>query len=174
MTHTVPGRSARRSNSVAMFGWRTERRGAAALEFALIAPIFFLLLLGIMELGRMFWMQVTLRQAVEQTARYAMAEYTRESFTQATSADFLTWFNGWIATSLIDQAGVETIAVDPGLIDFSQSSVTPATAIAPDYVTVKAEYTFGFLFPVIPGMSGITLTAESTAPLVGSKTTYTP
>lgn len=139
--------------------------GGAAIEFALIAPIFFVMLFGIIELGRMFYMEVTLRQAVEQAARFAMAEYTRESFFQADCTNFASWVAGpWEAT-LETQAELETIAVDPSLIDFSQTTVTPGT---PDTLNVTGTYTFTFLFQIVPSMSTLTLSASSTTPLFGN------
>ena len=47
----------------------SDRAGAAAVEFALIVPAFLLLLLGIMELGRLMWTQNALHYAVEEAAR---------------------------------------------------------------------------------------------------------
>jgi Flp pilus assembly protein TadG len=44
-------------------------RGSAAIEFAMIAPIFFVLLMGTMEAGIMFFAQSTLQNALSDTAR---------------------------------------------------------------------------------------------------------
>jgi hypothetical protein len=45
--------------------------GATALEFALCAPAFFMLVMGIVELGLLVWMQLSLQQGVEAAARCA-------------------------------------------------------------------------------------------------------
>ena len=50
--------------------WR-DRRGVAALEFALIAPALFLLTVGIIDVGRMMWTASTLDHAAREGARYA-------------------------------------------------------------------------------------------------------
>ena len=50
---------------------RIDVRGATALEFALCAPVFFMLVMGIMELGLLVWMQLALQQGVEAAARCA-------------------------------------------------------------------------------------------------------
>ena len=76
--------------------------------------------------------------------------------------------------SLVTRAGTELIAIDPSLIDFSSTAITAATATTPDIVSVRGEYVFGFLYAVIPGMPTITLSAVSTAPLIGAKSTYIP
>jgi Flp pilus assembly protein TadG len=47
------------------------RGGATAVEFAIVAPVLLMLLLGIMEGGRALWTQNALSFAVEQAARCA-------------------------------------------------------------------------------------------------------
>jgi len=44
-------------------------RGSAAIEFAFVAPAFFVLLLGIMEVGIMFFAQFTMQNSVMTAAR---------------------------------------------------------------------------------------------------------
>lgn len=51
--------------------FRFDIRGATALEFALCAPAFFMLVMGIVELGLLVWMQLALQQGVEAAARCA-------------------------------------------------------------------------------------------------------
>jgi hypothetical protein len=49
--------------------WR-DRRGGAAIEFAFVAPFLFTLVLGSVDLGRMFYVGQGLQYAAEQGARY--------------------------------------------------------------------------------------------------------
>jgi len=44
-------------------------RGSAAIEFALVAPVFFILLMGTIETGVIFFAQSTLQNAVNDAAR---------------------------------------------------------------------------------------------------------
>jgi Flp pilus assembly protein TadG len=46
-------------------------RGTAALEFALVSGVFFMLLFGIIELGLSMWIRSTLQTVAAQTARCA-------------------------------------------------------------------------------------------------------
>jgi len=46
--------------------------GATAVEFALVAPLLFLLLFGIIEFGRAWWTKNSLQYAVERATRYAV------------------------------------------------------------------------------------------------------
>lgn len=52
---------------------RAARRmkGTSVVEFALVAPVFFLLCAGIIDFGRLFFVQMTLQDALRQAARYA-------------------------------------------------------------------------------------------------------
>lgn len=51
--------------------WRA-RDGAAAIEAAFVLPLTLMLLLGIMEIGRIAWVQSALNFAVEEAARCAV------------------------------------------------------------------------------------------------------
>ncbi|HET7084548.1 MAG TPA: TadE/TadG family type IV pilus assembly protein [Rhizomicrobium sp.] len=55
--------------------------GATALEFAMCAPAFFMLVMGIIELGLLVWMQMALQQGVESAARCASINKTTCSST---------------------------------------------------------------------------------------------
>jgi Flp pilus assembly protein TadG len=49
--------------------WRADRRAAAALEFALVASVFIVLVLGELEFGRLIWILQALQVTGQQTAR---------------------------------------------------------------------------------------------------------
>src|SRR6187549_548125 len=51
---------------------RNARTGAAAVEFAIVAPIFFVLVLGSLEFGRLNIIRHTADQAAYEAARNAM------------------------------------------------------------------------------------------------------
>ncbi len=64
--------------------WR-DRRGVAALEFALIAPALFLLTVGIIDVGRMMWMASTLEHVAREGARYATAHGAQSALPTSTA-----------------------------------------------------------------------------------------
>lgn len=51
---------------------RQKPRGQAMVEFALVFPIFVLLLVGIFDFGRVIWVNDTLSTAAREAARYAI------------------------------------------------------------------------------------------------------
>lgn len=66
-------------------GLARDQRGGAAIEFAILAPFLFALLLGIVEMGRMFYVRQALEYATEEAARYYMLNPTTAS-TNVTTA----------------------------------------------------------------------------------------
>lgn len=68
MLNNIPGFLAPRWN-VALSRWAESRRGAAAVEFALIAVPFFFLLFGLLEIALIFIMGTVLEHAVNEAAR---------------------------------------------------------------------------------------------------------
>ena len=52
---------------------RDRAGGTAAVQFALVLPVFLGLTLGIMDMGRLVWTQVTIAQAATKAGRFAMA-----------------------------------------------------------------------------------------------------
>ena len=54
-----------------MFGVRTDERGAAAVEFAIVLPILVVILFGVIEFGIVMTKLVTYVSAAREGARYA-------------------------------------------------------------------------------------------------------
>jgi Flp pilus assembly protein TadG len=50
---------------------RDDRRGVSAIEFAIVAPVLILMVIGILQMGAMFYAQATLQSAVSDGARFA-------------------------------------------------------------------------------------------------------
>ena len=60
-------------------GLGADERGGAVLEFAILAPLLFAVLLGIVEMGRMFYVRQALEYATQEAARYYMLNPTTDS-----------------------------------------------------------------------------------------------
>jgi Flp pilus assembly pilin Flp len=67
-----------------------KQRGAAAVEFAVVAPIFVLLLFGMVEYGRMVMVQQMLTNATREGARRAVLDGTSMANVKTTVRDYLT------------------------------------------------------------------------------------
>ena len=80
----MPPSTASKTNILRRF--RRNRRGSAAVEFALVAPIFFALLFAIIELSMVFFASQVLETVTQDSARVIMtgqaqnASYTQDQF----------------------------------------------------------------------------------------------
>jgi len=84
---------------------RRKRRGAAAVEFAIVAPLFFLLVFGMIEYGRMVMVQQVITNASREGARRAVLD-------GATTTEVRTKVNNYLESAGIAQND-EYITVSP-------------------------------------------------------------
>jgi Flp pilus assembly protein TadG len=98
------------------------RRGAAVTEFALVAPIFFMRVIGFIEFGRALMVQEVLINASRVGARMASTTGSSTSAVQSAVTSY--------ATSVAVPSVVVTVSPDP------------ATAIAGTAITVTAAVPF--------------------------------
>src|SRR6202040_3159169 len=79
--------------------FRRNRRGSAAVEFALIAPVFFALLFAIIETGLMFFASQVLETVTQDSARMIMtgqaqtAAYTQAQFKNLVCSKVVVMFD---------------------------------------------------------------------------------
>jgi Flp pilus assembly protein TadG len=81
---------------------RKNRRGAAVVEFAIVAPIFFLLIFGMIEFGRVVMVQQLLTNASREGARLGVLNDATSSQVQTKVVDYLAGANITIATSNVN------------------------------------------------------------------------
>jgi Flp pilus assembly protein TadG len=60
-------------------------RGEGLVEFAVVLPLFFLLMFGILDMGHLWFVQVTLENAVRQAGRYAVTGASMPGLTRLAS-----------------------------------------------------------------------------------------
>ena len=123
----------------------SDRRGAAALEFAFVGPLLFTLVLGTIEVGRMFYVRQGLEYATEQAARY----YALNPNTASTAVT--TYLQGQMPGGM--GAGVTVGYTD-----------TPAcnSSLGVTCTMVAASYTFNFIAGFL-GLGSKTLQARAQA-----------
>lgn len=115
-----------------MFRRRPNERGAAAVEFALILPVFVLLIMGMLEFSRAYNAQISISNAAREGAR-VMAIH-----------DDLAMARG----AAIDAA----VSLNPALAS-GDIAITPATCAAGGTVEAAIDYEL----PLMTGFFGITL-----------------
>jgi len=129
--------------------WR-ETRGASAVEFAMLAPALFLMVFGLYDFGRLFWIQNALEFATEQAGRYAIANYS------ATTSSIQSNCN----TALSGLTGLSVCSVSQTTI----SSGSPYN-VSTTYNVITANYTFNFAVCCAPGLfPSIALAAKAQVP----------
>jgi Flp pilus assembly protein TadG len=127
---SMPPSKARKTNILHRF--RRNRRGTAAVEFALVAPIFFGLLFAIMELALVFFASQILETVTQDSARMIMtgqaqtASYTQAQFKNLVCSKITVMFDCVNGVS-IDVQSYKTFATvdisDP--IDSGKNFVPP-------------------------------------------------
>lgn len=115
-----------------------QTRGASAIEFAIVLPVYLLFLFGIIEFGYIFWGYATLEYGTSYGARYAYVHPTSSSSTLQTV----------IGTATADF---------PGTLDFSGTTITANVS-----ATINGTFTYTFFgLPIAP----VTMTANVVQPL---------
>jgi Flp pilus assembly protein TadG len=122
---------------------RSARRGVAATEFAIVAPVFLLLVIGILELGRALMVQQVLINASRVGARQAITLGATTSEVQTAVSEYAL-----------------SVAVPGVTVNVSPS---PAAASAGDAISVTASVPYSDVswLPAPWFLGGTTLTAQS-------------
>ena len=109
-----------------------NRRGSAAVEFALVAPIFFAVLFAIIELALVFFASQILETVTQDTSRLIMtgqaqnASYTQASFKDAVCAKLTVMFDCVNGVSIDVQSYKQFSTVDVAdPIDAGKNFVPP-------------------------------------------------
>jgi len=116
-----PNRAARRKPAA------QKRRGAAAVEFAIVAPVFLLLIFGLIEFGRLVMVQQVITNASREGARAGVLD-------GATTANVQSVVQDYLQTAAISGATVTVTPTPPSSAGFGQP-VTVKVAIAFDSVS---------------------------------------
>ncbi|RCS54241.1 pilus assembly protein [Bremerella cremea] len=82
--------------------FRLNRSGAAVVEFAIVAPLFILLIFGMIEYGRMVMVQQVITNASREGARRAVLD-------GATTSTAVAAVNEFLDTAAVNSGSVEVI-----------------------------------------------------------------
>lgn len=123
-----------------------DRRGGAAIEFGILAPVLFTMLLGGLEFGRMFYVRQGLEGVVEAAARYYMLNPTIASSAVTSYMQTQPMLGGSI-----------------GLVTFGYTDTTSCNANSHVTCTiVTGSYSFSFVAGYL-GLGTRTMTATAQA-----------
>ena len=127
----------------------TFARGQSVVEFAIILPIFMLLVLITVDFGRMFFSYIQLSNAAREGAAYAAVDPTNTAvITSRATAE----------TNTQGQGGEHPLTLTTTCVDTTGSAIACSTAAGgggPGYtVTVNASEQFSFLTPWINNFFG--------------------
>ena len=123
---------------------RRNRRGAAVVEFAVVSPVFFLLVFGMIEYGRLVMVQQLLTNAAREGARVGVLD-------DSTAGDVTTAVTSYLTAASINNP---TVTCNPS---------TPSTATYGQPVTVTVSIPFSQVswLPSPMFLGGTTMTATS-------------
>ena len=127
-----------------------DQRGGAIVEFAILAPVLFALILGTVDVGRMFYVRQNLEYATEQAARYFMLNPTA-----ATSA-VTTYLRGTMT-------GAPGSSVSVNYTDTANCNGNTNVTCT----MISATYTFTFIAGYL-GLGNKTLQAKAQAVRISS------
>jgi Flp pilus assembly protein TadG len=131
-------------------GRRLQRPGAAAVEFAIAAPVFFLIVLGMVEIGRACMVNEILTEAARQGCRVGVLEGTSSDTIRQTATSYLTGagINGETAGVVINDAAADSVeaANMPAYTEITVIVTVPASSVTwvPTWFlsgTISAQYT---------------------------------
>ncbi len=130
---------------------RVLRPGQGLVEFALLVPVLFMLLFGIIEFGRLYMTKISLRHTVQEAARFAV---TGNVLPDSTGAPM----SRTVSIQQMIVRGAPHLDIDPSLI-----YLNPANGGAPGaLVQVGVEYDFKFIMPLLGNRGSLRIQTSST------------
>lgn len=132
-------------------GWR--RRGATLVEMALVAPIFFMVVLAIIEFGRAMMVSQMVTNAAREGARMACIDGSSNATVKQRIQDFLQ-------DAAAVAPGAETITIT---VDNANAGNEVANAVRGDACTIQIQVPFDQVQYVAGKyLSGVNLVGHST------------
>ena len=141
---------------------RTRRRGQSMAEFALILPIFMLILGGIIQFGIIFWGQNTLNQVVRDTGRWASTQQGDCETTGGKAA-----LETSIETTADDIASVSSLIGFNGsfnvvdvVVSWTGTPCPPGDNQDKAWVDITISHSVPIFFPLVPGNGQLSSSTE--------------
>ena len=145
---------------LARLNFAAERLGCAGhatAEFAMIIPVLLLMIIGIFEFGRAYWIQNTLQYAAEQTARCVLGKSTYSS----TGTTIDTSSSSTTCPFTANTAGLTSVTWD----STSNTAVTCFTGSLAKCQKVRLTYPFQFN-GLLAAMMGLVVRGSASMPTI--------
>jgi Flp pilus assembly protein TadG len=129
-----------------------SRRGEGLAEFALVLPMFLLLMFALIDLGRYYWIRETVENAVRQAGRYAVTG-------QSISGDSRVASIQQIAENAMNglySLNTTTITVSSNPVGQPGNASSGFAGYGGENVTIKIQTALGFFTPGIARYFGPT------------------
>ena len=144
---------------------RRGPRGQALAEFALVTPVMFLLLAGIIQFGLYFWSQQTLTQIARDTGRWAATQTYCDSNTSlitqtANAVAANSTLFGYSANMWADGGAGTTNKVAVTWPRDTGEPCPPSSNQDVAWVQVQIDHQIPVFFPFVPGDGRLTSTAK--------------
>ena len=122
-----------------------HERGNVTIEFAFVAPIFLLLVIGLFEFGRFYFTRVSMQYAIDEAGRFVMVN------TAATDA------------AIEERIGQNLFAVQPEDVEVTLGSESHGGTT---YRRIGVTHEFEFAVFGILGVAPLTIATETRVPLL--------
>jgi hypothetical protein len=131
-----------------------KERGQAIVEFALVSMVFFMLVFGIIDFGRLFHSWVTVQHAAREGARYGITGRTDCDIASDDRAACIEYVAKDATTGLSGAPGNVTVTFKSWEYpDYTQEHDLSAGEQC-DALEVRVEYNFEFAAPIIGSVLG--------------------
>jgi Flp pilus assembly protein TadG len=142
-----------------------DTHGASAVEFALVAPLLFLIIVGILDLGRAVNAYVTVSNAAQEGTHYAALHPTANPTAIASAV------RQRVAPLAPSAVNVSTSYYDQASATFVAWPASPTPNANPTHTDVRVSVTYSwaavtFIGSFFPGGSGATFSVSSTVDMV--------
>ena len=140
-------------------------RGQAMAEFAIVAPVLFLLIAGTIQFGLIFWSQQTLTQIARDTGRWAATQSSCDgSSAQVTQvANDIAGQSTLFGYSPDQWANGGTDPTNKVVVSWPRDTgqpCPPASNQEEAWVRIEIGHQVPIFFPFVPGDGRLTTTAE--------------
>jgi hypothetical protein len=161
------------------FGARADQTGQSLLEFALVMPLLLMIFSGAADLGRAFYNQVALENAVKEGSLYgARFPLCGDPSSLCLDPNTVSWrvqHETRNKTGPVSYASLVTPTVNECQDPAGVKRPTIEDCIAGDTYVVRAQLTFDPITPIISNIVGrITLTSQSSAIVINQAFDPTP